>query len=199
MNPRTSEYRSVLLAEHPAPCLSLYEPTHFRQPDRRQDPIRFKNLVKALDESLRHDYKASETDELLAPFHALEDDHAFWNRGATLVFGYDVAEVIGQSLDIIIPERLRRAHWEGFDHSLETGTTKHTDRVLTTRAVHKDGRAIYVDLAFGLVKDDAGRAVGAFATGRDCTQRYLAERAAKTRLHELEAAAGKGDDPAPKM
>ena len=81
MNPRTSEYRSVLLAEHPAPCLSLYEPTHFRQPDRRQDPIRFKNLVKALDESLRHDYKASETDELLAPFHALEDDRAFWNHG----------------------------------------------------------------------------------------------------------------------
>jgi hypothetical protein len=81
MNPRTSEYRSVLLGEHPAPCLSLYEPTHFRQPDRRQDPIRFKNLVKALDESLRRDYKASETDELLAPFHALEDDRAFWNHG----------------------------------------------------------------------------------------------------------------------
>jgi PAS domain S-box-containing protein len=122
-----------------------------------------------------------------------------WNRGATLVFGYDAAEVIGQSLDIIIPERLRRAHWEGFDRSLETGTTKHTDRVLTTRAVHKDGRTIYVDLSFGLVKDDAGRAVGAFATGRDCTERYLAERAAKTRLHELEAAAGKRDDAVPRM
>ena len=119
-----------------------------------------------------------------------------WNRGATLVFGYDVAEVIGQSLDIIIPERLRRAHWEGFDRSLETGATKHTDRVLTTRAVHKDGRAIYVDLAFGLVKDDAGRVVGAFATGRDCTARYLAERAAKAHLADLEAAAGKRDDAA---
>jgi hypothetical protein len=81
MNPRTSEYRGVLLDEHPAPCLSLYEPTHFRQPDRRQDPIRFKNLVKALDESLRRDYKATETDALLAPFHALEDDRAFWNHG----------------------------------------------------------------------------------------------------------------------
>jgi hypothetical protein len=81
MNPRTSEYRSVLLGEHPSPCLSLYEPTHFRQPDRRQDPIRFKNLVKALDECLRRDYKPSETEGLLAPFHALAEDHMFWNRG----------------------------------------------------------------------------------------------------------------------
>jgi PAS domain S-box-containing protein len=118
-----------------------------------------------------------------------------WNRGATLVFGYDVAEVIGQSLDIIIPERLRRAHWEGFDRSLETGTTRHTDRVLTTRAVHKDGRAIYVDLNFGLVKDDTGRAVGAFATGRDCTERYLAERAAKARMQEFEASTRPGGAP----
>lgn len=81
MNPRTSEYRSILLAEHPAPCLSLYEPTHRTQPDRRQDPIRFKNLVKALDESLRRDYAAAAAESLLAPFRALEDDHAFWNHG----------------------------------------------------------------------------------------------------------------------
>jgi release factor family 3 len=81
MNPRTSEYRSILLAEHPAPCLSLYEPTHRRQPDRRQDPIRYKNLVKALDESLRRDYAAAEAESLLAPFRALEDDHSFWNHG----------------------------------------------------------------------------------------------------------------------
>jgi hypothetical protein len=81
MNPRTSEYRSILLSEHPAPCLSLYEPTHRRQPDRRQDPIRYKNLVKALDESVRRDRTAAEADALLAPFRALEDDHAFWSRG----------------------------------------------------------------------------------------------------------------------
>jgi len=81
MNLRTSEYRSILLGEHPAPCLSLYEPTHRRQPDRRQDPIRYKNLVKALDEALRRDCAAAHADALLAPFYALEDDHAFWNQG----------------------------------------------------------------------------------------------------------------------
>lgn len=81
MNVRASEYREILLAEHRGPCLSLYEPTHRRQPDRRQDPIRYKNLVKALAESLRRDRSAAEADALLAPFRALEDDHAFWNTG----------------------------------------------------------------------------------------------------------------------
>jgi PAS domain S-box-containing protein len=110
-----------------------------------------------------------------------------WNRGASLIFGYAASEVIGQSLDIIIPERLRRAHWDAFDRSIASGQTKHTDRVLTTRSMHKDGRTIYVDLSFGLVKDASGRVHGAFAVGRDCTERYLAERTAKQRLQELEA------------
>jgi len=114
-----------------------------------------------------------------------------WNRGASLIFGYAAGEVIGQSLDVIIPERLRRAHWDAFDRSIETGQTRHTDRVLTTRSMHKDGRALYVDLSFGLVKDASGRVLGAFAVGRDCTERYLAERAAKQRLQDLEARDGK--------
>jgi PAS domain S-box-containing protein len=111
----------------------------------------------------------------------------FWNRGAQLIFGHTSEEVVGQSLDVIIPERLRHAHWDAYDRSLETGQTKHTDRVLTTRSVHKDGRKLYVDLSFGLVKDANGFAVGAFAVGRDCTARYEAERAAKARVQELEA------------
>ncbi|HWD34731.1 MAG TPA: hypothetical protein VG840_01135, partial [Casimicrobiaceae bacterium] len=81
MNLRTSEYHSILMGEHPAPCVSLYEPTHRRQPDRRQDPIRYRNLVKAIDEALRRDYPSAHADALLAPFRALEDDHAFWNEG----------------------------------------------------------------------------------------------------------------------
>jgi PAS domain S-box-containing protein len=110
-----------------------------------------------------------------------------WNRGAEFVFGYSAAEAVGQSLDIIIPERLRRAHWDAFDLSLETGRTRHTDRVLTTRAVHKSGDKLYVDLSFGLAKDASGVVQGAFAVGRDCTARYLAERAMKARVQELEA------------
>lgn len=110
-----------------------------------------------------------------------------WNRGAELVFGFSATEAVGESLDIIIPERLRRAHWDAYDRSLETGRTKHTGRVLTTRAVHKDGGKRYVDLSFGLVKDANGFVLGAFAIGRDCTERHLAEVNANSRLAALEA------------
>jgi PAS domain S-box-containing protein len=110
-----------------------------------------------------------------------------WNRGAQLVFGYAAAEVEGERLDIIIPERLRRAHWEAFDRSVETGCMKHVDRVLTTRSVHKNGAKLYVDLSFGLVKDERGVVLGAFAIGRDCTQRYLAEAEARTQRAALKA------------
>jgi hypothetical protein len=106
MNLRTSEYRSILLGEHPAPCLSLYEPTHRRQPDRRQDPIRYKNLVKALDEALRRDDASAQADTLLAPFRALEDDHAFWIEGqeGLAIFGArDVFRVY--RLQRSVPER----------------------------------------------------------------------------------------------
>lgn len=100
-----------------------------------------------------------------------------WNRGAEAVFGHAAAEVLGNSLDVIIPERLRRAHWEGFRRAVDTGQTKYADRVLTTRSVHKDGSKLYVDLSFGLIRNEAGAIIGALAVGRDCTARHI-ERAA---------------------
>ena len=113
-----------------------------------------------------------------------------WNRGAERLFGFSAAEAVGQSLDIIIPKRLRRAHWEAFDRSLATGQTKYTNRVLTTRSMRKDGSKLYVDLGFGLVRDAGGTPIGAFATGRDCTARYEADIATKARIKALEAQLG---------
>jgi len=96
-----------------------------------------------------------------------------WNRGAEIIFGYAAAEALGQSLDLIIPERFRHAHDEGFRHALATGLTRNDGRVLTTRAQNKYGSRLYVDLSFGLLKDEAGTPVGAFAIGRDATARHL--------------------------
>lgn len=109
-----------------------------------------------------------------------------WNRGAEAVFGYSSAEVLGKSLDIIIPEQLRDAHWKGFRKAIDTGQTRHQGRALVTRSVHKDGSRLYVELSFGLVKNMAGAVTGAFATGRDCTARYLSELALRARVSELE-------------
>lgn len=100
-----------------------------------------------------------------------------WNRAAEHVFGFTAEQALGASLDLIIPERLRKAHWEAFDRAIESGVAKHPDRVRTTRALHADGQPRYVDMSFGVVVDDQGKALGALALGRDCTERYLAERA----------------------
>jgi PAS domain S-box-containing protein len=113
-----------------------------------------------------------------------------WNRGAETIFGYAAAEALGRSLDLIIPERLRAAHWAGFDRALETGATKYAGRVLTTRSMHRNGNPLYVDLSFGLVKDADGTIAGAFAIGRDCTARYASDKALKARVAELEQRLG---------
>ena len=105
-----------------------------------------------------------------------------WNHGAETIFGYAAADVLGKSLDVIFPERLRGAHWEGFHRAINTGQTKYGNRVLTTRSVHKLGGKLYVDLSFGLVKDEAGAVSGALAVGRDSTAHFLAEGAPRTRV-----------------
>ena len=111
-----------------------------------------------------------------------------WNRGAERLFGHSAAEVIGCSLDIIIPERLRRAHWDGFDAALATGRTKYDGRALTTRATHKNGGKLYVDLSFTLVVDRAGAVTGALAIGRDGTAHREAQDAWRERIAALEEA-----------
>lgn len=78
MNTLTDDYPQTLLAEREAPCLSLYQPTHRHSPDREQDPIRFRNLVKALEQSLQRRYPNRDIAPLLAPFHALAEDAGFW-------------------------------------------------------------------------------------------------------------------------
>ena len=104
-----------------------------------------------------------------------------WNLGAEALFGFPAAEVIGRSLDVIVPERFRQAHWD-----VASGRTRPGDSVRTTRADHKSGRKLYVDLSFGLVKDGSGSVIGSVAVGRDCSARYLAEKALRERLAALE-------------
>ena len=99
-----------------------------------------------------------------------------WNRASEALFGFSAAEAMGQSLDLIIPERLRKAHWEGFDRSLASGTTKYSGKVMTTRATHKDGRKLYVEFSFGMLTDASGAVVAVMAVGRDGTERFLAAR-----------------------
>lgn len=75
-----NDYADLIMEERTGPCLSLYQPTHRAFPERQQDPIRFRNLVRTMAESLRQKYPNREIDPLLAPFHALAENQDFWNH-----------------------------------------------------------------------------------------------------------------------
>ena len=107
-----------------------------------------------------------------------------WNQGAESLFGFPAGEVLGKSLDVIIPEELRRKHWEGYNKAIETGKTRLGSRVLTTRSRHKDGSRLYVDLSFKVIVDDSGHAEGALAIGRNVMERYLADKALREHAAE---------------
>lgn len=102
-----------------------------------------------------------------------------WNSGAESLFGHAAAEMLGGGLEAIVPERLWQAHDAGFQRAIDSGRTKYAGRVMTTRAVHKDGSRRYVDLSFTLLRDPAGAVIGVAAVGRDCTEREEAARAAR--------------------
>lgn len=74
------DYRTVLLADHEPPCLSLYQPTHRAHPDNQQDAIRFRNLVKTLEQALARNYADRESAPILRRFYELAENGDFWNR-----------------------------------------------------------------------------------------------------------------------
>lgn len=104
-----------------------------------------------------------------------------WNGAAASLFGYSAAQALGQSLDLIIPEHLRAAHWAGFDRAVASGTTRLSGKPALTRALRKDGARLYVEMTFALVKDERGTVVGSVAIARDVTERVQRERAAGAR------------------
>ncbi len=102
-----------------------------------------------------------------------------WNRASTALFGFSAAEALGQNLDLIIPEHLRAAHWKGFEAALASGTMKLAGKPTLTRALHKSGRKLYIEMTFALVRDSGGNVLGSVAMARDVTERTERERAAK--------------------
>jgi PAS domain S-box-containing protein len=116
-----------------------------------------------------------------------------WNAAAARLFGFGAAEVLGASMDLIIPERLRSRHWGGWDHVMETGVTRYGDgQLLAVPALHKDGRQLSVEFSIQLLKDGAGRIEWVVAIFRDVTERFQKDKALRLRLKELEAKASAG-------
>jgi PAS domain S-box-containing protein len=115
-----------------------------------------------------------------------------WNGGAEAMFGWSAAEATGQSLDVIIPERLRSRHWENWDRVMETGQTRYAREVLAVPAVTKAGKTISIEFTIQLVRDDAGAIVGPVAVIRDVSARFQREKELRARLKALEDRSGTG-------
>src|SRR5436309_11984985 len=110
-----------------------------------------------------------------------------WNAGAEAMFGYSTAEAVGQSLDLIIPERQRGRHGEGYRKVMATGVTRYGKELLAVPAQRKDGTRISLEFTIVLLRDGAGELIGTAALIRDVTTRWQEERALKERLAGLQA------------
>lgn len=110
-----------------------------------------------------------------------------WNSGAKGIFGYDTSEALGQTLDLVIPERFRQRHWEGYRKVMATGVTRYSKELLAVPGARKDGTRISLEFTIVLLKGADGSPIGAAAIMRDVTERWQREKATAERLLELEA------------
>ncbi|CAD6545987.1 PAS domain S-box protein [Paraburkholderia sabiae] len=113
-----------------------------------------------------------------------------WNPAAERMFGFTEEEALGKSLDLIIPERLRGRHWEGYEKTMATGQTRYGHDLLRVPSVHKDGRALSIAFTVALLYSPERELTGIVAVIRDETARFQEDRSLRKRIAELEARVG---------
>ena len=89
-----------------------------------------------------------------------------WNLAAERLFGFDAKQALGQSLDLIIPERLRAPHWAGYHRAIAAGQTRHAGKPTLTKALHGSGETRYVEMSLAVVTGAATAVVGSVAIAR---------------------------------
>lgn len=113
-----------------------------------------------------------------------------WNGAAERIFGFTKDEALGQTLDIITPERFRQRHWDGYRVTMDTGVTRYGTTLLKVPALHRDGSKLSIAFTVSLLKDAAGQVTQIVAIVRDETERFQAERALKEELARLKTREG---------
>lgn len=107
-----------------------------------------------------------------------------WNRGAEKMFGYQKKEAIGQSLDLIIPEKFRRRHWDGYFNVMETGETRFDADLMTVPAARRDGKPISLEFSINMIRDAQHHVLGIAAVIRDVTERWKKETSKKDSIRD---------------
>ncbi len=95
----------------------------------------------------------------------------FWNGAAQRMFGFTRAEALGSSLDIIIPDRIRKRQWDGFHKTMETGHTKYGNDVLRVPAIGKGGKSLSIAFTVAIIYGHYGNVVAIASVMRDETGR----------------------------
>ncbi|MER3355896.1 MAG: PAS domain S-box protein [Hoeflea sp. D1-CHI-28] len=96
-----------------------------------------------------------------------------WNGGAERIFGFAEGEALGQSLDIITPERLRERHWIGYEATMRTGQTKYgAGDLLAVPAIRKDGAQISIQFSIVPLRGEDGDLQAVAAIMRDVTEDF---------------------------
>jgi len=108
-----------------------------------------------------------------------------WNAASERMFGHTAREAMGQSLDIIIPQRQQARHWEGYHVTMASGITKYGTSVLRVPAVHKDGHTLSIAFTVSLLNDAAGQVSAIVAIVRDESVKFAQERALRERIAKL--------------
>jgi PAS domain S-box-containing protein len=112
-----------------------------------------------------------------------------WNAGAERIFGYTAGEAVGEMLDIIVPEKIRERHWEGYFRVMKTGETRYGTALLSVPGIRKDGSRVSLEFSVALIRDEDGALLGVSAVIRDVTARWQKEREMEERLASLEGVA----------
>ena len=110
-----------------------------------------------------------------------------WNPAAERMFGFTEQEALGQSLDLIIPQRQQQRHWDGYHKTMATGVTKYGNDVLRVPAVHKDGHSLSIAFTVALLHAPDGKISAIVAVIRDESSRFAEDRNLRKRLLELES------------
>ncbi|WP_275099087.1 PAS domain-containing protein [Sedimenticola hydrogenitrophicus] len=109
-----------------------------------------------------------------------------WNPAAERLFGYTKDEAMGQSLDLIIPEKQQKRHWDGYHKTMKSGQTRYGNDLLRVPATHKDGHRLSIAFTVALLYSTDNEITGIAAVIRDETERFNQDRELRKRLAELE-------------
>jgi PAS domain S-box-containing protein len=104
-----------------------------------------------------------------------------WNKGAERIFGYSAAEMVGQSITVLMPPDRENEEQAILERLKRGERVDHFETVRQTRA----GQRIHVSLSISPIKNAEGRLVGASKIARDITERKRGEQALQNARDEL--------------